>query len=155
MQYKHGKQNTCEAYAYIIKKKGLYMKITNNLPQKQPLQNAIDKVAENIATMSSNLENKTRIEEYKFNTSADVTSDEYTVQHTGWAMIYYCFAKTTYSQFGLFVNNANVFGTNITSNTNTDGLSGAIPLYLNAGDIVKVSYYSTFRMNTVNLRLRY
>lgn len=101
------------------------------------------------------LKNKTNIESYSFNTSSDVTYDEYTVQHTGWATIYYAFKTEKYSQFGIIVNNAHVTGNNISCGESTLGGSGAIPLYLQKGDVVRIGYYSTFRMNNVTLRLRY
>ena len=111
-----------------------------------------------ILLLNSNLDtfkNKTSIESYKFNTSSDVTKDSYTVQHTGWAMLYYRFNQSEYSQFGIFINGANASGNNITNgNSKFDG-TGVIPLYLQKGDAVRISYFSTFRMSTIELRVRY
>lgn len=111
-----------------------------------------------INTLNSNLDtfkNKTSIESYKFNTSSDVERDSYTVQHTGWAMLYYRFNQSEYSQFSLFINGANVFGNNITNGNSKFDVSGAIPLYLQKGDVVIIEYYLTFRMHSIELRVRY
>lgn len=114
----------------------------------------VDESGKQTVVWTQSLKNGTNIEDYSFNVSADVTEDIYTVQHTGWAMIHYQFAKTKSSQFALSVNDRAVCDY-ISSNNNEDGMTGVMPLYLNAGDVVRVFYYSTYRMNSVRLRLRY
>ena len=111
-----------------------------------------------IDTLNSNLDafkNKTSIESYKFNTSSDVEEDSYTVQHTGWAMLCYVFNHSEYSQFGIFINGANVAGNNISNGDSKFGGSGVIPLYLQKGDVVSIAYYLTYRIYSIELRIRY
>lgn len=105
--------------------------------------------------LNSSLTNGTNIEEYSFNTSSDVTEDSYTVQHTGWAMLYYSFKNEEFSQFSLYINSVNVLGYNISSGNSTLGGTGVIPLYLQKGDIISIYYYSRYRMDRLNLRVRY
>ena len=95
------------------------------------------------------------LESYKFNTSSDVEKDSYTVQHTGWAMLYYVFNPSEYSQFGIFINGANVAGNNISNGNSKFGGSGVIHLYLQKGDVVSIAYYLTYRMYSIELRVRY
>ena len=111
-----------------------------------------------ISAVNSNLntlKNKTSIETHLFNTSSDVTGDSYTVQHTGWAMLYYRFNQSEYSQFGIYINGANAAGNNISSGNSNFGGTGVIPLYLQEGDVVEIAYFSTFRMSAIELRVRY
>lgn len=104
--------------------------------------------------LNSSLTNGTNIEEYSFNTSSDVTEDEYTVKHTGWGFLSYEFNETPFSQFLLFINDALVTEP-ITNGETANNTIGYIPLFLQKGDKLKVLYYSTYRMHSIALRLRY
>ena len=104
--------------------------------------------------LNSSLTNGTNIEEYSFNTSSDVTEDEYTVKHTGWGFLFYQFNKTPFSQFILFINDVLVTET-ITNGELGNNTSDCIPLFLQKGDKLRVLYYLTYRMNSISLRLRY
>lgn len=81
-------------------------------------------------------------------------NDEYTVSTDGVAFFKYVFGDSTYSQFNLFINNFNAFGSSITSGPNNlNGTSGVISFPIKAGDVIKVGFYSTYAMGSLSVRI--
>ena len=63
-------------------------------------------------------------------------------------------SQNTLNSVFLF-NGANVSGYNISNGDSKINGSGVVPLYLQKGDVVKIAYFSTFRMSVIELRVRY
>lgn len=81
-------------------------------------------------------------------------NNSYTVQHNGTAIITYKFASQAYSQFGLSVNGKSITPGNISSGSVTlGGLTGVITLPVFKDDVISVSFYQTYGMDLISLRL--
>ena len=97
------------------------------------------------------------LETYNFPTSASDTSANasYTVQNDGFAFLYYTFADGNYSQFTATLNGRVLTPTgNITTGGNSlPGLKGALSFPVKKGDIIVVSYFKTFGLSSLELKV--
>ena len=96
------------------------------------------------------------LEEYSFPTSASDTSASasYTVRHDGYAFLKYTFADSLYSQFFITINGIAISDAYITSgNTNLNTVCGYLTFPAHEGDIIRVSFYSTYAMREISLRI--
>lgn len=97
--------------------------------------------------------------DYEFPKSASEisgTNNTYTVPYDGHAVIYYTYANSAYSQFNLIVNSIALTPQTISSGAgNWNGLVGTVSFPVKKGDTIKITFYSTFAMGRIALRLFY
>ena len=100
-----------------------------------------------------------RYDYYNFPTSASEVSgnnNKYTVLHDGVAILTYVFSNMTYSQFSIILNEVQMHDGMITSgNNNFNGLRSTLTFPVKKGDVVRVSFFSTFTMTSLQLRCFY
>ena len=117
-------------------------------------------IEDGIYDVSAKVEKKyTNTESYDFPKKASEISgsnDIYTVQNKGTAFLSYVFNSDTYSQFGFTVNDLYPVQGNITSGgKNLEGVRSTISFPVQAGDKIQVSFYSSYGMASLRLRVIY
>lgn len=94
---------------------------------------------------------------YSFPTKTSEISggnDIYTVLHTGEAIVQYSFSES-YSQFQLWLNGVQMFPDYLSTGNTVNTGNHVISFPVVTGDRIRVSFYSTFGMNSIKIKVLY
>ena len=110
-----------------------------------------------ISTSRLNITAQTSAYQFPVNAASIVDGNNvYTVQYDGIAVIRYAFANQAYSQFYLQLNDMMITNDAITSGSqNLSGVSGIITIPVLKNDKLKVTFYSTFGMSGIAVKVLY